>query len=330
MEAGNRDVIARSRPVKLGNFEGEMLRPSVVAFGVFDGLHLGHQALIEHVVRLARESGSYATVITFDPHPALVLSPLNAPELIATLEQRLEGLERLGVDQVGVLGFNEFAARESATAFVERILVGSLGTADLVVGDDVHFGRDREGDVALLVREGQRHGFRVHSSPTYGGAERFSSTAVRASLERGDVTGASAILGRPFVLRATVEHGDARGRELGFPTANLALSARQKLPQRGIYAAAARWGNEPWRCAAVSVGTRPQFYQGGQLLVEVHLPDFEGDLYGAVLDVAFLERLRGEGTFETLDDLVAQMTLDVVRSREIFEKFTPEGWVLLR
>ncbi len=315
--------------MKRSNFDAEMLRPSVVAFGVFDGLHRGHQALIEHVVRLAAERRATASIVTFDPHPALVLAAPNAPELIGTIEQRLEGLERLGVEQVGVLDFNEFAARESAASFIERVLVGYLGTTDLVVGDDVHFGRGREGDIALLVREGERHGFRVHTSPTYGAPARYSSTAVRASLDRGDVIGAREILGRPFVLRAGVVHGDARGRELGFPTANLEVALRQKLPARGIYAAMVRWSGATWRCAAVSVGTRPQFYDDGRLLVEVHLTDFEGDLYGQVLDVAFLERLRGEATFTSVEELLAQMALDVEQSREICEKFTPGAWLLL-
>ncbi|NNN07772.1 MAG: bifunctional riboflavin kinase/FAD synthetase [Acidimicrobiaceae bacterium] len=315
--------------MKLSNFDAEMQRPSVVAFGVFDGLHLGHQALIEHVVRLSSQQGAVASIVTFDPHPALVLSALTAPYLIGTLEQRLEGFESLGIDQVGVLSFDEFAARESAASFIERVLVGYLATTDLVVGDDVHFGRGREGDITLLVHEGERHGFRVHSSPTYGGEHRYSSTSVRARLDDGDVAGARDILGRPFVLRAKVVHGDGRGRTMGFPTANLDVAPRQKLPARGVYAAAVRWGGNAWRCAAVSVGTRPQFYDDGQLLVEVHVPDFEGDLYDQVLDVAFLERLRGEATFATLEELLAQMSLDVRQSQEIFEKFTPGSWVLL-
>ncbi len=306
-----------------------MLRPSVVAFGVFDGLHRGHQALIGQVVELAAREGHVASVVTFDPHPALVLSPDNAPRLIGTLEQRLEGLERLGVQQVGVLPFDELAARESATSFVERVLVGYLGTSDLVVGDDVHFGREREGDVALLVREGARHGFRVHSSPTYGAPQRFSSTAVRQSLARGELGAANEILGRPFVLRAPVVHGDARGREIGFPTANLDPAPRQQLPGLGIYAAAVRWADQPWRCGAVSVGTRPQFYADGQVLVEVHLPDFAGDLYHVVVDVAFLQRLRGEARFTSVEELVAQMTSDVAQSREVFRTFTPGASLLL-
>ena len=315
--------------MRLSRFDSELERPSVVAFGVFDGLHLGHQALIAEVVRLGREHGATASIITFDPHPALVLSPDTAPRLIGTLPQRLEGLARLGIEQVGVLGFDELSASETATSFIERVLVGRLGVVDLVVGDDVHFGRDRQGDIELLVREGVGHGFRVHTSPTYGRAERFSSTAVRSRLIAGDVESAGQILGRPFVLRGSVVHGDARGRELGFPTANLHLAERQQLPALGIYAAAVHLASGQWRCGAVSVGTRPQFYEHAGVLVEVHLPEFEGDLYNEVLDVAFLARLRGERTFATLEELLVQMRLDVAKSREIFEKFIPESSVLL-
>ncbi len=306
-----------------------MRRPSVVAFGVFDGLHLGHQALLRQVVEIANREDAVASVVTFDPHPALVLSPSIAPELIGTLDQRLEGFERLGIEQVGVLAFDEAAALESANSFIERVLVDRLGARDLVVGDDVHFGRGREGDIALLAREGANHGFRVHTSPTYGAPQRYSSTIVRSLLDGGDVTSVRDILGRPFVLRANVVHGDARGREIGFPTANLEPAPHQKIPGRGIYAAAVRWAREEWRCGAVSVGTRPQFYEAGPLLVEVHLPEFEGELYDEVLDVAFLERLRGESTFASLQELLAQMGRDVARSQEIFETFTPGASVLL-
>ncbi|MBW4029114.1 MAG: bifunctional riboflavin kinase/FAD synthetase [Acidobacteria bacterium] len=315
--------------MRLSHFDTELVRPSAVAFGVFDGLHRGHQALIAEVVRRAHERGAHASVVTFDPHPALVLSPSTAPLLIGTIDQRLEGLEQLGVEQVGLMGFDHVAAGESAASFVERVLVRQLGVIDLVVGDDVHFGRDREGDIALLVREGDRHGFRVHASSTYGDVSRFSSSAVRARLAAGDVAAAAEILGRAFVLRGTVVHGDARGREIGFATANVGTGERQQLPALGVYAGAVRLESGQWRCGAVSVGTRPQFYEDGALLVEVHLPGFEGDLYGQRLDVAFLERLRGEASFATLEELVVQMGRDVARSLEIFEKFSPTSSVLL-
>lgn len=315
--------------MRVSQVDATFERPSVVAFGVFDGLHLGHQALIAHVTDLAQRHDAAASIVTFDPHPALVLSSESAPPLIATLDQRLEGLARLGIDQVGVLEFDEASARESAEAFVERVLVGRLGVADLVIGDDVHFGRNRQGDAALLRREGERWGFRVHTSPTYGGEARFSSTAVRHAVRDGDVTRAAAVLGRPFVLRGHVVHGDGRGGEIGFPTANLSLGDHQLLPGQGIYAAGVHLDDGSWRAGAVSVGTRPQFYDEAEVLVEVHLPDFAGDLYGRVLDVAFLERLRGEQRFASLEDLLAQMDRDVDRSRDIFQTFTPSSSVLL-
>ena len=315
--------------MRVGHFDVSLKRPSVVSFGVFDGLHRGHQALLTQVVRLAHDNAAHASVVTFDPHPALVLSPSTAPRLIGTLDQRLEGMDRLGVEQALVMDFDQESAAESAASFVERVLVRQLGVCDLVVGDDVHFGRDREGDVALLVRLGERHSFRVHSSPTYGEVTRFSSSAVRARLAAGDVAAAAEILGRAFVLRGRVVHGDARGREIGFATANLHTHERQQLPALGIYAAAVHLEDGRWWCGAVSVGTRPQFYENGGVLVEVHLPGFVGDLYGQRLDVAFLERLRGEKTFAALDELIARMRHDVVRSQQIFEKFSPTVSVLL-
>ena len=315
--------------MRLSHFDIELRQPSVAAFGVFDGLHRGHQALISQVVVLAHEHAAHATVVTFEPHPAQILSPSTAPLLISTMEQRLEGMDRLGIEQVGVMGFDLASAGESAVSFVERVLVRQLGVRDLVVGDDVHFGRDREGDVALLAREGDRFGFRVHTSPTYGDADRYSSSAVRSRLAAGDVTAASEILGRAFVLRGHVVHGDARGREIGFPTANLRTQERQQLPALGIYAAAVHLESGEWRCGAVSVGTRPQFYDNAGVLVEVHLPGFEADLYDQRVDVAFLERLRGEATFATVEELVVQMGRDVARCNDIFEKFNPAASVLL-
>lgn len=315
--------------MRLSHFDSELRRPSVAAFGVFDGLHRGHQALIAEVVRLAHDHSAHASIVTFDPHPALVLSPTTAPLLISSIDQRLEGMERLGVEQVGVMGFDRTSAGESAASFVERVLVRQLGVTDLVVGDDVHFGRDREGDIGLLVREGDRLGFRVHASPTYGVTSRYSSSAVRSRLAAGDVAAAGEILGRAFVLRGRVVHGDARGREIGFPTANLRTQERQQLPALGIYAAAVHLESGQWRCGAVSVGTRPQFYENGGVLVEAHLPGFEGDLYDQRVDVAFLERIRGEAAFATVEELVVQMARDVARSNEIFEKFSPTSSVLL-
>jgi len=301
---------------------------SAVAIGVFDGLHIGHQKIIARLGEIARRHKAHATVVTFDPHPATVLARERAPLLIGSLDQRLEGLERLGVEQVRILGFDEELARESATSFVERVLVKQLATRHVVVGEDFHFGHDRQGNVELLEELGSRLHFVVHPAPIFGDSFRWSSTSVRQSLQAGDLAAANQILGRPFTLRGEVVHGDARGRELGFPTANLRFSERQLVPGIGIYAGAVRVQGE-WWAGAVSVGTRPQFYDDGSVLVEVHLPGFSGDLYGSVLDVAFLEHLRGEMTFGDVAQLTDQIERDVEQTRTIFGDFSPSTSVLL-
>jgi riboflavin kinase/FMN adenylyltransferase len=304
-------------------------QPSAAAVGVFDGLHLGHQRVIAGVCALAQERDAVATVVTFDPHPATVLAPESAPLQLGTMSQRLEGLSALGIELVRVLRFDATLASETATSFVERVLVGELRACDVVVGEDFHFGHDREGNVALLQREGVRLGFEVRPAPIYGGNQRWSSTAVRGALGSGDLFTANALLGRAFTLRGTVVHGDARGQELGFRTANMATEPRQQLPALGIYAGAARTNERTWWPAAISVGTRPQFYNDGVVLVEVHIPGFHDDLYGTQLDVAFMARLRGEMTFASTEELVAQIDRDVSETLEIYTKFLPESSVLL-
>lgn len=302
---------------------------SATAIGVFDGLHLGHQKVLEQVRTLAHEHAAIPTVITFDPHPALVLAPERAPLLLATLEQRLEGFAALGIEQVRVLTFSAELARESAHAFIERVLVRELGAIDVIVGEDFQFGHNREGNVEMLHREGVAHGFRAHPVSIYGADRRWSSTAVRGALADGDLDGANAILGRAFSLRGTVSHGDARGAELGYPTANMVLAPRQQLPELGIYAGAVRTPDREWHPAAISVGTRPQFYENGALLVEVHVSGFSGNLYDAEIEVAFLVRLRSEMIFADVTELVAQIDRDVAETVEIFKNFMPEASALL-
>lgn len=302
---------------------------SSIAIGVFDGLHLGHQRVISTLNALADEHEALSVVVTFNPHPAQVLAPEHAPLLIQTLEQRLEGLEALGVDAVRILTFDQSLAHETATGFIERVLVDELRAVDVVVGEDFRFGHDRDGDVALLRSTGERLGFALEPAPLYGEPAQWSSTEVRQALAGGAVEQAAATLGRPFVLRGTVEHGDARGTDLGFPTANLALAEHQLVPEVAIYAGAARTADRKWHAAAISLGTRPQFYDDGPLLAEVHLPGFHGDLYGEQLDVAFLSRLRGEMTFDDLESLVSQIVNDVTQTVVIFEKFTPQDSLLL-
>lgn len=304
--------------------------PSAVAIGVFDGLHLGHQKVLERLTRVASRHRVRSTVVTFDPHPAVILAPERAPLQIATLAQRLDGLERLGIDQVRILDFDEQLARESAASFVERVLISDLKVRHIVVGEDFHFGHNREGDVEFLAREGVLRGFDVQPAPIFGDAHRWSSTSVRQFLQASDLVRANQTLGRPFTLRGTVVHGDARGRELGYPTANLKVHPRQILPDLGIYAGGVRTTDARWWPGAVSVGTRPQFYDDGSVLVEVHIPGFNDDLYDQEIDIAFLQHLRGELVFSDVAELVAQIERDVAHTTAIFEKFTPERYALIR
>ncbi|HVA54054.1 MAG TPA: bifunctional riboflavin kinase/FAD synthetase [Acidimicrobiales bacterium] len=312
-----------------GEIDPTSSEPSVVTIGVFDGLHRGHQAVIAQVIELAREYDARSTVVTFDPTPAMVLAPTKAPRLLATLEQRLDGLEALGVDQVRLITFNETLKSETARHFVERVVVGELRARWVVVGEDFHFGHNREGTVATLGDVGSTLGFDVAPAPLFGDGQRWSSTAVRVALENGDLASAEAVLGHHFTLRGVVAHGDARGDTLGYPTANLTLAPQQALPAEGVYAGATRLA-DGWSGAAISVGTRQQFYDDGELLVEVHVPGFEGDLYDRQLEVVFLARLRDQLTFASVDELVARIEGDVVETLEIFEKFSLDDAQLLR
>ncbi len=299
--------------------ETRVLAPgrSAVAVGVFDGLHRGHQVVLARAAELAGAHGARRAVVTFDPHPARTLRPDRAPGMIQTLDQRLAGLERLGFDLVRVVRFDGSLAAETADAFVERVLVDELAAIDVVVGDDFRFGHDRQGSVASLEAAGRAHDFTVTAVPRQGEGGRWSSTGVRAAVSSGDLARAATILGRPLTWQAVVVSGDRRGRELGFPTANLDLPAELVRPPAGVYAGLARLPDGTSAAAAISIGRRPQFYEDGPELVEVHLIDREVDLYGEVLEVALLARLRGQERFASLDDLLDQMRRDTATSREM-------------
>jgi riboflavin kinase / FMN adenylyltransferase len=296
-------------------------QPSALAIGVFDGVHRGHVALLNELVARARDRNLVPTVITFDPHPALTLAPTHPISLLQTLAQRVEFLSAAGVEQVRVISFNERLAEEAAEEFVKRVVVGECHAQLVVVGEDFRFGHQREGSVELLRTLGDSYGFESVAFDIQGSSQRWSSTAVRRALADGDLVVAADVLGRPFTLSGIVVSGDRRGRELGYPTANMEVGEHQAIPAIGIYAGAAQLANRSWHAAAISVGTRPQFYDNGALLVEVHLPGFSGDLYGQRLDVTFLERLRGEMTFSSVEELMVQMGQDTARSIEIFGNF---------
>jgi riboflavin kinase/FMN adenylyltransferase len=297
---------------------------SAVTIGAFDGVHLGHRAVIEEVRRRASILGCPTAVVTFDRHPAAVVRPESAPKLLTDTDQKLERLAVAGVDYTLVLHFDEDRSHESAEDFVNEVLVGCLRARLVVVGEDFHFGRNRGGNVELLRRMGPNLGFEVEGLtlvPVPGFEGPVSSTAIRRALESGDVVTADRLLGRPHEVRGVVEQGDGRGgKVLGFPTANVAVPAEIQLPADGIYAG---WYERPdgsIHAAAISIGRRPTFYpEGGPLMLEAYLLDFDGDLYGERARVQFVTRLRGEERFESADALVAQMNKDVEAARAALE-----------
>ena len=310
----------------VGQKPGE--RERAVAIGAFDGVHLGHQAVLRLVHDLARARGLSATVLTFDRHPAEIVRPDSAPCLLTTLEQKLELLDATGaVDECLVLTFDVARSKEPAEQFVEELLASVLHARVVVVGADFPFGSRRHGDVPLLQRMGAELGFETiglglvaspdgMSMPSE--AAPYSSTRVRMLLANGDVEGAAAILGRPHEVRGTVERGDGRGRELGFPTANVGVPELICLPVDGVYAGTFTAADGVERSAALSIGRRPTFYaENGMLLLEAHVLDFDGDLYDQRAKVRFHRRLRGQERFETVDALVAQMRRDVEAVRQL-------------
>jgi riboflavin kinase/FMN adenylyltransferase len=294
-----------------------------VTIGQYDGVHLGHRVVIAEVRRMAAAAGLRTAVVTFDRHPASVVRPESAPQLLTDLEQKLELLATTGVDYTYVVHFDEARSREKATDFVDEVLVDCLNARAVAVGEDFHFGHGRQGNVALLREVGAERGFEVHGLDLVGqdgtpSDEPVSSTAIRGALGDGRVEDAAVLLGRPHEVRGTVVDGDHRGRELGFPTANLAVPGEIQLPADGIYAG---WYLRPDGTAlptAISLGRRPTFYVDQELsLLEAHVLDFEGDLYGEAARVRFVARLRGEERFDSVDALVTQIRQDCDDARAL-------------
>lgn len=309
----------------------ELVRP-VLTIGNFDGIHLGHRAIMETVIERARLLDGESVVLTFDPHPRKVLRPESAPSLLATREQKLEALEQVGIDVAILQPFDLEFARTSPESFVRDLVWGCIRPREVFVGYDFHFGRDREGSMAALSEIGARLGFSVTIIPEIRIAERdVNSTRIRELLAEGSVEEAEILLGRPFAVRSRVLEGDRRGRTLGFPTANLAPE-NEILPDVGVYAGELRILERPGDAgpasteqgqkkeeryaAVVNVGRRPTFYEDGRLLAEAHLLDYDGDLYGASVELAFFERLRAERKFPGPDALKVQIAADIEAARK--------------
>jgi riboflavin kinase/FMN adenylyltransferase len=271
-----------------------------VAVGTFDGVHLGHREVI----------GGADTVLTFDPHPLAVVAPDAAPPLLMTLDRKAELLEAIGVEELVVIPFDKSFAAHTAQEFIDDVLVGKLGATYVSVGENFRFGHKAQGDTAMLAAD-ERFETRVSALLEIDG-EVVSSSHIRGLVLGGAVMYADRLLGAPFMVQGEVVHGDKRGRELGFPTANLVPQAGYVTPGHGVYACRTGDGH----VAAVNVGVRPMFTTGRGELIEAYLLDFDGDLYGSELRLEFLKRLRGEKRFVTVDALIEQMHRDVEQARE--------------
>ncbi|MEI7886536.1 MAG: bifunctional riboflavin kinase/FAD synthetase [Actinomycetes bacterium] len=309
---------------------------SVVTIGAYDGVHLGHQAVIAEVRRRSKAAGQRSAVVTFDRHPAQVIRPDSAPLLLTDLDQKLELLAETGVDYALVVRFDSERASESAEDFVDSVLHRCLNAREVVVGEDFHFGFQRRGNVDLLNQMGQTLGFSVLGHKLVGldgqaarDDAQVSSTAIRRALHEGRLVDANLMLGRSHEMRGTVVVGDQRGRTLGFPTANVAIPDEMLMPADGIYAgwierqdksltpAEGGLGNAALP-AAIYVGKRPTFYEDQAMtLLEVHVLDFAGDLYGEHVAVRFDHRLRADAKFASVAELTEQLRIDCEKARGI-------------
>ena len=291
--------------------------PTALTIGNFDGVHRGHRALLERVVAAARERALVPAVMTFEPHPREFFAPERAPARIANLRDKLGALQATGVERIFVMHFNQRFAALSPQAFIERMLVDACQVRWLLVGDDFRFGARRAGDVSLLREAAPQHGFVVEQLPSVcDGGERVSSSAVREALRAGDFRRAERLLGHPYRISGHVQYGRRLGRELGFPTLNLAVPHRVPAVQ-GIFAVRVSGvAQQPWPGVA-SLGLRPTVNDDGRWLLEVHLFDLEASLYGRLVCVEFVARLRDEARYETLDALRHAIAADAARARAL-------------
>ena len=291
---------------------------SVVAIGVFDGVHRGHAALVRTAVKAAAEREARCVVVTFDPHPTAVVAPHAMPAQLTGIERRVELLGALGVDAVCVLPFTKELSQLSPDYFVRHVLVGGLHAKAVVVGENWRFGHKAAGDVKKLAELGEEFDFEVLPQTLTADDEAFSSTRVRGLIAEGDVAAAAEVLGRDFGIEGTIVHGAGRGgTALGFPTANLAVAAGTAIPADGVYAGWLHRDSHRYP-AAISVGTNPTF-NGTERTVEAYLLDFSGDLYGAEVRLDFTARLRGQVAFAGIEPLIAQIETDVADTRRALD-----------
>jgi riboflavin kinase/FMN adenylyltransferase len=302
-----------------GTDNANIQKPTVLTLGVFDGLHLGHQKIMETVVERARAVKAHATAITFDPHPRAVLHPESAPPLLQTLAQRLANFEVLGIEQAIVIRFNKNFAASPAEDFLEDIVHDRLHAKEVYLGKGFAFGKDRAGNIELLRKMSAKLGFFADEVPEIGLREkRISSSAIRKLLAEGRVNLARRMLGRPYGVEGVVVRGNRRGHTIGFPTANLKPHNRV-VPKYGVYATATLLDGI-WRRSITNIGVRPTFENEAEPSIESYIFDFDGDIYGDAVRVRFLHRIRDERKFDGIEELKAQIQKDSARALNYFAR----------
>ena len=294
-------------------------QPCVATIGNFDGGHLGHQAVLAQLKQHAAEAELISAVMIFEPQPIEFFSPEKAPSRLTRLREKLQLLEQQQLDRVVCLKFDQALAQLSAAEFVRDILVESLAVKKLIIGDDFRFARNREGDYAYLQQAGREHGFDVVNTASFNADdERVSSTLIRQALAEGDMQKATRLLGRPYRIHGRVVHGDKRGRQIGFATANIELH-RYQSPVSGIFSGRVHGIGDTALDAVIYVGSKP-VYNGNRITLEVHILDFDEALYGRYLEVEFREKIRGDSQFESEAALIEQITLDIEAARQSLAK----------
>jgi len=294
---------------------------SVITLGTFDGLHLGHQQIVDTVIQKSQQSGGRSFLLTFDPHPRKVIPGRNDVKILSTLDEKVIILNQLGLENLFVINFTEEFSRQTSEEFVKKYLVDGIGLKEVVIGYDHHFGKGRDGNFHILQELGNKFSFAVTLIPEYSlDGETISSTKIRNSLLTGDVVKAGKMLGRNYSFKGKIVRGDGRGRKLGFPTANLSVENEDKLiPAKGIYASECIVENEK-HFGLLSLGSRPTFHKDGDVIPEFYIFDFDRDIYDKIMQVNLVEKIRDEEKFNSVDELIIQMKKDEETGKEILSK----------
>ncbi|NWG29239.1 MAG: bifunctional riboflavin kinase/FAD synthetase [Ignavibacteriaceae bacterium] len=294
---------------------------SIITLGTFDGLHLGHQQIVDKVIQKSRNTGGRSFLITFDPHPRKIIPGRNDVRLLSTLDEKIMILEQMNLDNLFVINFTPEFSRQSPEEFVEKYLVAGIGLKEIIIGYDHHFGKGRDGNYYILQELGRKFNFAVTLIPEFSvDGEIVSSTKIRNSLLAGDVVKAGKMLGRPYSFTGKIVRGDGRGKKLGFPTANISVDNQDKLiPANGIYAAECIVDNEK-HFGLLSIGSRPTFHKDGNIVPEFYIFDFNKDIYERIMQVNMVEKIRDEEKFNSVDELIIQMKKDEEIGKEILSK----------